>query len=192
MHAIVRGFRRLFQFSGRDTPSQFWPYAGVAFILSFALMSVGVALAMQPVFEQVVREAAANPESVTIETSPTSYSVQIRPESGFMPDFSGFFLSLWAGVALAVTLLGAAVSRRLHDRGLPGLIGLIPVVFLGAGMLGMQRMLAVFDPPEFDERLILLLFANNLAYLASLGGLIVLLILPGQPKANRYGPAAAP
>ncbi len=191
MQAIIRGFRKLFQFGGRDSPSQFWPYAGLVLIVSFALMGTGVALAMPPVFEEAARVAQENPESVRIESSPTSYSVQISPDSGFMPDFSAFFLTLGIGVAFVVTLLAAAVSRRLHDRGLTGFIGLIPLIFLTAGLFGMQRLMASFDSPDFDEGLFLLLFANNVLYLASLAGLIILLILPGQPKANRYGPAEA-
>lgn len=192
MRAISRGFTSLFRFGGRDSPGQFWPYAAVVFVMGFVVMGFGMATAMEPLFEQAILAAQQNPDSVHVTQSPTHYSVQIEPGAGFAPDFSNFFLTLGAGAALLIGLLAAAVTRRLHDRGLSGFIGLVPVVFLVTGLVGMQRLMAAFDSPDFDERLFFLIFLNNLIYMASLAGLVILLILPGQPRRNAYGDPADP
>ncbi len=192
MRAINRGFMNLFRFGGRDSPGQFWPYAAVVFVIGFVVMGFGVAMAMEPLFEQALLAAQQNPDSVHVTQSPTHYSVQIEPGAGFAPDFSNFFLALGAGAALLISLLAAAVTRRLHDRGLSGFIGLVPVVFLVTGLIGMQRLMGALDSPDFNERLFILIFLNNLIYMASLAGLVILLILPGQPRRNAHGDPAGP
>ncbi len=192
MQMIIRGFKSLLRFSGRDTRSQFWPYAAVVIVAGFVMIGFGMALAMQPIFEEALRVAQENPEAVTVQTSPTRYEVHIAPGAGFAPDFSRTVLMLGVSVALVAALLAAAVTRRLHDRGLPGFVGLAPLVFLTVGLFGMQRMMASLDSPEIDEGLFFLLFANNILYMAALAGLVILLALPGHPKPNRYGPAPAP
>lgn len=188
MQAILRGFANILRFSGRDRRGQFWPYAGVVLVLSFAGMSVGLPMAMQPIFAEAARMAEEHPEAVSIQQSPTSYQVEYAPGSGFMPDFSGFILVLGVAAVLTVVLLAAAVTRRLHDRGLPGFIGLIPAVLLGSGLFGMSRLMATMGQSEPDLSLFGLMMLNNMLYIASLITLIVLLALPGKPQPNHYGP----
>lgn len=65
------------------------------------------------------------------------------------------------------------------------------MVFLGIGLTLFpslfQRLMA---GDESAMSLFLPLFANNMAYLASLGLLVFLLCRDSKPDANRYGPAA--
>lgn len=188
MQAIIRGFQSLFVFGGRDQRSQFWPYAAVVIALSFIVMAGAMTVAMQSVFAEAERLAAEHPQAVQIHESATSYSVQFAPGSGLMPDMTGFFLSL----GLTVALLAAAVTRRLHDRGLPGYAALIPLLFLCLGLVGMRQLMTSFASAEPDLALFGALMINNLLYLASLGGLIVILSLPGKLGENRYGPSSLP
>jgi uncharacterized membrane protein YhaH (DUF805 family) len=97
------------------------------------------------------------------------------------------------GCALAVLLLAAAVTRRLHDRGRRGWWGLAPLPFLVVGMTVFPRLFKTTLAGEMTPdsmRLFGLMFANNLLYLGSLGLLIFLLAGASQPNANRFGPPA--
>jgi len=190
LQSIIRGFRNLLVFGGRDLRSQFWPYAAVVVALTFLVLGVAMTLAMQQLFAEAERLAIEHPEAVRIQRSATSYSVQYAPGSGLMPDMTNFFLGLGGGVALLVILLAAAMTRRLHDRGLPGYVALVPLLLLILGLVGMSQLLTSFnDSTEPDLALFGALMINNMLYLASLGGLVLLLSLPGSAGPNRYGPA---
>lgn len=192
---VLRGFRTLHVFSGRDTAGQFWPYAGVAVALIFAFMFVALPLAMQDIFADMERFAAEHPEAVTVHQSATSYSMSIdagHPDAPSM-DLSRFFLVMQGVVVLAVILLSAAVSRRLHDCNRPAWVGLVPVIFLIGGIVLMPRIMDDFmTSHEPDMGLFGLLFLNNMLYLATLAGLVIQCALKGTPGANRYGPAPEP
>jgi len=186
--AILNSFRRLADFKGRDTRSRFWPYAIVVLALSFVGLGAGIIPASAAIFEQASAVAAANPEAATVVSGPGHYSVEIH-DPAFMPDMGAFFMVLRIGVIVAVVLLAAAVTRRLHDTGRAGYWGLPPLVFLSVALTAfpvvMTRMM-VEDNPAIG--LFLMLFLNNILYLISLGGLVVLLLLDSQKAANRYGP----
>lgn len=192
---VAYGFSNLTRFSGRDGRGRFWPYAALVLGLSFVTMMVAMPLAMAPMFAKMSAYAAAHPESSTVEAGPGHYSVTIDagapdvPEIDFTP-----FMAVVGGVALlAVALLSAAVSRRLHDRGIAGYWGLTPVVFLTTGLILMPRLMHDFTTSATpDMGLFGLLLLNNMVYLASLAGLILILALPGNPRPNRYGEPPAP
>lgn len=187
LQPIIRGFRNLLVFDGRDVRAQFWPYAAVVVALTFMIMGGTLNLAVQSFFAEAERMAVEHPDSVQIQQTASSYSVQYAPGSGVMPDMTGFFLSLGGGVLLAVVLLAAAITRRLHDRGLPGYFALVPLTFLGLGVSGMHQMMMSFDEAAPDLALFGALMLNNMLYLASLAGLVIALSLPGSPVPNRYG-----
>jgi uncharacterized membrane protein YhaH (DUF805 family) len=87
--------------------------------------------------------------------------------------------------------LAAAVTRRLHDTGRAGWWGLPPLIFLIAGLALFPRMMAtMMQSDEAAMGPFFLLFANNVLYMASLVGLIILLALRGTAGPNRYGPEA--
>lgn len=188
---VLRGFRSLHVFSGRDTQSQFWPYAGVAVFLILAFAFIAMPFAVQDIFADMERFAAEHPEAVTVQQSPTSYSMSIdagHPDAPQM-DLSNFFLVMRGVVLLAVVLLAAAVSRRLHDCNRPAWFGLAPAIFLATGILVMPTMMNdMMNSSEPNFGLLGLLFLNNMLYLASLVGLIIQCAQKGVAGPNRYGP----
>ncbi|WP_420470392.1 DUF805 domain-containing protein [Brevundimonas sp. FT23042] len=199
---IIRGFSKLLQFSGRDTRGEFWPYAGVVIALVMVLGAMAGAVVMARVM------ADMQPYIVESQTrAPMAPAVPVEPSEVVrveivelaspppMPDFTPFFLIQAVNMVLTVGLLAAAVSRRLHDTDRSAYWGLLPVPFLFGGIVGMLNLMAPVmggSVPNFG--LFGLLFLNNIAYLAALVTLIVLLAQPSSPRANRHGEprAAAP
>lgn len=172
MNPIVRGFKKLADFKGRDRRSQFWPYAGVVCAVWF-----------------VVQGMFGNLVMLTTMVS--------GDEANFVIAFIG---TMVAGVLLLVCLLAAAVSRRLHDRGLSGLWALIPFGLLVAMMSGFGLLFQSLweDVPMDDSSTdmsfvfgMLGIMFGNLLYMASLVTLIVFLCLKGKAGPNRYGPEPA-
>ena len=175
--AVRHNLVSLFRFVGRDTPAQFWPYAGFVFLLLFV---VTAAIILPP-----VASAMARMHRFAIEHPGESAALA---GTGF-PNVQGILQPLILICALAVFLLAAAVVRRLHDRNRSGLWGAIPLVFLVTGFALMPRLFRNFASAEVaDFTLFFALFANNLLYLLSLVVLVVLLIGRGTRGPNRYGP----
>ncbi len=190
MSAVWGGFRRLADFRGRDRRGRFWPYALVVAVLLYVGMAAAMIPTMSGVFEEAARYAAENPEQVTVTAGPGHYSVQIHdPEAQLMPDMSGLFWAVRTVFVVAGVLLAAAVTRRLHDTGRAGWWGLPPLLFAAiASILFPTVMEQMTQSEEVAVAPFLLLLANNMLYLASLIGLIVLLCLKGASGPNRYGP----
>lgn len=191
---ILRGFRSLHLFSGRETPGQFWPYAIVVFIAVFVIAGAAMAVAMQGTLAEMQQFAVEHPEAVTVQQSATRYSMSIdanHPDAP-QPDLTMVFKMLGGVVVLAVGLLGAAVSRRLHDCNRPAWLGLVPVIFLSAGLILFPIMMdEMMNSPEPNMGLFGLLFLNNILYLVTLGGLILQCAWKGTAGPNRYGPDPA-
>lgn len=189
---IVRGLTGLTRFSGRDRRNQFWPYAGVVIAVMYVAMGFLAAAAMGPIFAEAADYAAAHPEHATVTSGPGSYSVSIdagAPGAPALPDLTPFFGAIALGVVATVVLLAAAVSRRLHDTGRSALWGLVPLPFLAGAFILMPVLLGEMMVPEPAPNigLFLLLFLNNILYLAALLGLAVLLCLQTKPGPNRHG-----
>ncbi len=188
---VVRGLKAIGRFTGRDSPGQFWPYAGVAFILVFALAAIAMPLAMQGVFDDMRQFAAAHPDAATVQQSSNSYSIAIDAGHPDAPDLNltPLFLVLAGMVTVAVVLLAAAVSRRLHDCNRSAVLGLVPLAFLVIGLVLFPMMMRDFTrSSEPDLRLFGLLFLNNILYLVSLLALVIQCIQRGTAGSNRYGP----
>ncbi|MNC41138.1 hypothetical protein D3C75_898900 [compost metagenome] len=192
MSAILDGFRRLADFSGRDRRGRFWPYALVVVVLIYVGLMLAMIPTMATMFGEAARFAAENPDKATVVAGPGQYSVQIHdPEGLAMPDFGPFFWAMRLAVVAVAVLLAAAVTRRLHDTGRAGWWGLPPLIFLIAGLALFPRMMAtMMQSDEAAMGPFFLLFANNVLYMASLVGLIILLALRGTAGPNRYGPEA--
>lgn len=187
---ILRGFRSLTRFSGRDRRSQFWPYAGVAVAVTFIVMGAAMLWVMSGFWADAMEVARTHPETVTVESGPGYYSRSADMSGyGLMPDFTGFFAVMSVSVVAYVALLAAAVSRRLHDTGKSALWGLMPVPFLLFGAVFFPMMMNdMMQSPEPNLALFFLLFFNNMAYVVGLISLIVLLCLRGTSGLNRFGP----
>ncbi len=70
--------------------------------------------------------------------------------------------------------------------------GLPPVVFLTIGLTAFPTVMTSFMRENApDIGLFMLLFLNNVLYMASLIGLVILLVLDGKKTVNRYGPPPA-
>lgn len=189
-NSVIRGFRGLARFSGRDTRAQFWPFAALVIVTVFLAGAAAMSWAMEPMFREMARFAAEHPEAATVHSAPGQYSVSIdagHPDAPQM-DFSRFFGVLVAMVAAAVALLAAAVARRLHDSNRRGWWGLMPLPFIAFSMTAFPVMMKDFMAnPEPNLGLFLAALTSNLLYLASLGVLIVLLCLTGTDGPNRFG-----
>lgn len=191
MHSIMDGFRRVADFSGRDRPGRFWPFALVIVGLVFAGFSLSVIPAASAILAEASAYAAEHPESEKVVSGPGFYSVKIHDaDAALMPDMAPVILVLRLWLAAAVLLLAGAVTRRLHDTGRAAWWGLPPVIFLAVGLATFPMVIEQTSSEQAPLGLFFLLFANNLLYLLSLVGLIILLSRGGSPSANRYGPPA--
>lgn len=186
---IGQNFARVARFSGRDSRSQFWPYAA----LLFGLATFGTAATLLPAMldsvARIQRFAAEHPELAHVEQGAGQYSITIEgshPE--LMPDLTAASYGLPVVLLLFVLLSAAAVARRLHDRGKSGVWGFLPVPFLFTGLALFASAFHDLSAPEPSFGSFGLLLANNLLYLGLLGYLILLLAGPGAPGPNRYGP----
>ncbi|MDB5707001.1 MAG: hypothetical protein JWN66_4117 [Sphingomonas bacterium] len=187
---IGRGLRKLVSFSGRDTLSQFWFYAGAVIAVTIAAMVALMGPMMTSSIAKMQRFAAEHPDQAEVRTGPGSYSISIHgnhPE--LMPDLTGLATGMSVISGIALVLLASAVARRLHDRGKGGYWGLPAAIFLVIGLVAMPR---VFDDFAHgngnpDMRLFGFMFLNNLLYLAALAVLVVQLVLDGTRGPNRFG-----
>ena len=180
---------RLARFSGRERIGRFWPWVAALMVL-LALASAAVLVPMMlETMARMQRFAAEHPELTTVEQGPGHYSIEIQgyhPE--LFPDLTNAVIGMAGLVAIFVLLVAAAVVRRLHDRGRRGIWALPPLLFLAMGMALFPSLMRSFAGPAPDLGLFGLLFANNVAYLATLALLIVQLAGRGSDGPNRYGP----
>lgn len=153
--AVKSGFGGLLRFSGRDARPTFWFYFLTVFVLYMLLSMVASVPMMNAIF--------ASEEE---------------------PDFGPFFLMTGVGIGLIVVLLAAAVTRRLHDSGLRGYWGLLPLPFLTGALFAFPRAIE-----DVDSRIFVFIAINNLLYMAVVAILIVLLVRRGTDGPNRFGEA---
>lgn len=190
MSNILGNFGRLAQFGGRERRGRFWPYVGVVFALFTVIWCGFVGAIMMQQFAGLETLAATHPEAVVVESGPGYYSAHVQPGYDVpFPDMT--MLAVVGGLLMAgvVALLAAAVSRRLHDSGLSGWWGLLPVPFVLGGMVGfgifMNSFMSEADP---GLNLFFMLFFNNIIYMVTLLALIIMLCRPTAPESNRHGP----
>ena len=182
---IVDHLKRLIDFRGRESRADFWPFALSIIGLSFVAIAAAMFGPMTDAMRRMQEFARTHPDQATVTSGPGHYSIQIEghhPE--LMPDFGSMIGGMSVITVVVVALLAAAVTRRLHDRGWAGFWALVPVALLTSGLLLMPKVMAG-DPPEM--RLFFLLFFNNLLYIASLAGLIALLVGGSVQGPNKFG-----
>lgn len=166
MGSFVEHLAGMLTFSGRETRRRFWPYAAGVLVVA----ALGLSLAMIPLMARTMGHMAAQ-------------------GGNYGPDLGAFFIGVGIMTLGVVVLLAAAVTRRLHDSGRSGAWGLVPLPFQAAGIALAPRLLA---SGASDSLLFVGLFLNNLAYIALLMGLAIMLTAPGTVDANRFGPPALP
>lgn len=190
---IVRGFRKLTQFSGRDSRGEFWPYVGAVVALVFLVQAIGMSWVMTDLIGKAQAYTDAQPVLLIEPDLPPDAPVRIEAAPPPlppppMPDFRILGGVMGVSSVLAVGLLAAAVSRRLHDRNMTALWGLMPVPFLGAAAIGFPLMMMdMATNPVPNLSLFGLLFLNNVAYIVALVTLIIILAQRGSPGPNRHG-----
>ena len=180
--------RGLFRFAGRERRTTFWLWVLISYLVQMVLTSIAMVPLMMGAFDSMQRFAAEHPDFGQPGSAP--------PPPSFIFEMFPMRLMLAAGIfgfAIAVLLLAAAVTRRLHDSGRRGGWGLLPLPFLfsapplmGAVLAGMGEVTPsspAMMPPAFG-----LVLLNNCVYLVALGTLIVFCCLPTQEYPNRYGP----
>lgn len=189
-HIVTRGLRRITDFKGRDTRAQFWPYALTVAFVGF----VGILMVMIPEAIRMVSAmqavAIADPESVTVVTSPTSYEMRVDAEAmDFVPNSSLIFGLIGLVIATVVVLSGAAVCRRLHDRGLSGFWGLIPPLLYAIAFTGVVMVFPSWmTSGEPDIGVFMLIWLTGMLSYAALFVLVIVLALRGTRGPNRFGP----
>lgn len=177
----------LHRFSGRDSVNRFWAWAGTVLCALFLGFGIAASRIMASWLEHVERFARDHPELVTRSVGPGHYSVQIKgdhPE--LMPDLGSFIGLTVAFMIVAIVLLGASLARRLHDTGRSGLLALLPVPFLASALWFTPRLIGSWNAAP-DLRLSMLLFANNIVYLASVALLVFFTTKSGTPGSNHFG-----
>lgn len=186
MRTLLHGFRNLTRFSGRDGLAAFWLHVALVMGLAFLGTAVATVPTMMDSMARMQRFAAEHPDQARVEQTPTSYSIQIQgdhPE--LMPNMAGAVTGVGVVAIVVVLLLAAAVTRRLHDSGLRGAWGLMPLPFLTFGLIEIAQAMGRAGGPEMQ--LFLLVFVNNLIYLFLLIVLVVLLVRSSTPGPNRFG-----
>lgn len=198
MKVIKRAITKLWDFKGRDTRAQFWPYAGV---VAGTMAVLTLVIAMPRMLAQVQESlvfAEANPDKATIHRTPTSVMVEIHDPAGMPPmdPVTDFWpLILLAGIA--ALFLAAAITRRLHDRGLSGCWALVPAGLYAVWITVFLRVFGSLwsDNAATDEAgfvfMFMGLFLTAILLQLSMISLVVLLALKGKVGTNRFGPEQA-
>ena len=183
--SIGHNLRHLADFSGRDPPASFWPWAIMLFLLSAAAGMLLIVPVLADMFVRIQRYVLEHPEGLPAPTR--GYPGALPPE--LMPDMSVIQVPMAAINLLFVALVAAAVVRRLHDRDRAGWWGLLPVPFMVYGGFQGNRAAAMMmgsAPP--DPATMLPVALNSLFYWVALIALIVILAQQGTRGPNRFGP----
>ena len=189
--ALRHALTNLTRFSGRDARATFWPFVGVWIAATMVGGTAAFIPIMLSVFTKMQRFAEQHPDQATITQGPGNYSITIEgnhPE--LLPDF-GLFAAVVGVIALLMVMtLAAAVVRRLHDTGKSGIWGLLPLPFLAIAMIVFPQVFSDFGRVGSQPSLglFVIMFANNVIYLAMLAVLVTMLAKRGDFGENRYGP----
>jgi uncharacterized membrane protein YhaH (DUF805 family) len=180
-------FRRLASFEGREDRASFWPYAALVFAIVTIAGSVMLISTMVRSL-RAVQDFTVEPGEVNFASDLSGYSATVPPHSpAFMPS-AGFLVAYLATtLGLAVLLYAAAVVRRLHDRGMSGAWGLMPLPFLAYTSAQLLRLFGSMDRDgQADMTLFFTIAVGVILYWASLLALVVLLAGASNPGRNRY------
>jgi uncharacterized membrane protein YhaH (DUF805 family) len=166
----------LARFAGRDTKTQFWPWAITVFLIAYGSSIVIMGTAMAEATFTTMRAARGE--------IPSAKAAQAVSDLGW----------LWKPLALiataAVILLAASVARRLHDVGWRAGWGVVPLPFLAASIAYTSAGFRYAASESEPEPPISAIVSAPLFYI-TLIALIVVLARKGQIESNRFGPAVS-
>jgi uncharacterized membrane protein YhaH (DUF805 family) len=181
---LLEHFRRLASFDGREDRASFWPYAA----LVLGIVMVAGALMSLPLMAWVIQSTppfdAPNPGEINVFAEAADFSTPAQgPVVG--PVFPVGLIAAYfaATLGLAVLLYAAAIVRRLHDRGISGAWGLMPLPFLA--YTSVQSVLVVDSVSRGGQpnpTLFLTIAAGNILFWAALLALVVLLAGASNPE----------
>ena len=183
--SIRHNLSRLFQFRGRDSNRQFWPWA----ILVFLIQTAGSILIMIPMMADIMTRAIEIGQSAPEQGGKDPEIVAAQVE-GMMQErlanMDGLWLPSLIMQGVAIFLVAAAVARRLHDRDRSGLWGLLPIPFVAVGIINIPLAGDVMSgrPLNWLETTSMSL---GYGYWVALLVLIVMLVGKGDEGANRFG-----
>lgn len=198
--SIRYNLSNLANFKGRASQGQFWPYAICVVLLVFTTSFAAMIPTFTATMERMQKFAIEHPESSTIHSGLGTYEIEIHgnhPE--LMPDIGQMSLGIGAFAAVVVVLLAATVARRLHDRGRSALWALTPLLFLTFSLVMFPQLTARMADASTSNAettgqalpMFFAIFFSNLFYLASLVGLLIVLIGRGTRDDNKFGQASA-
>ena len=179
---------RLFQFEGRDTNRQFWPWAILVFIVQMVAGSLVMIPMMADMMTRAIQIGAFDPDKG--EPDPELVAVQMETMvQDSLADFDRLLMPSLILQIAAILLLAAAVTRRLHDRDRSGLWGLIlmPFIILGIVNMPLADDLIMGRPLTALESISI---ALGQGYWIAFLILVVMLVRKSDPGPNRFGPSS--
>lgn len=183
--SISEHFKRLLDFNGREDRASFWPYAALVFVIIMVAGMIIFVPMMAHMMQEMQQFAVDHPDQVTVAQGPGQYSISVHGDHPPFMTAGPMAAYLAVTFGLAILLYGAAVVRRLHDRGKSGWWGLMPLPFILYSSVQMPRMFAsVGSGTEPNLALFFSIFFSNLFYIVTLIWLIVILAGPSLDKVD--------
>jgi uncharacterized membrane protein YhaH (DUF805 family) len=182
LSSIRYGFAGVARFSGRDANRLFWPWAGFIFLLTQAAAMLVILPAM---FDGIVRMA----ETISREDFARDPAAADQLAAQMMAGLGWLWMPMAVIEAVAILLLAAAVTRRLHDRDRTASWGLLPLPFVAIGLAFMPEAFALGVSPARPHPMLALMYASSALFWGSLLLVGWLLAGAGTDGPNRYGPA---
>lgn len=182
--AVARGFRLSFQFSGRDTRAEFWPFAFTSFLIPSLVEFAAAQIRLR-------QFAATHPNYLQdlIEGRISEQSAEIIQA---LPQFNPFPLAWFSIAAAALFVLPylAAVTRRLHDQGMRGWWVIPQIVLLAAAWYVDLRFAKNGDAFLGSEGFRYMLWSFTLSGFTALWTLLLIYIAvhDGDRGDNHFGP----
>ena len=182
--SLGHNLRHLADFSGRDTPGQFWPWAIFLFLLSMAAGLLLFVPVLADMFVRIERYLREHPEG--FPEQPGGAPATLPPE--LMPDMSAMLVPMAVVNLLFAMLLAAAVVRRLHDRDWSGWWALLPVPFMVYSQFQGSKAATMMMRGTSDPAVLMPAQLNGLFYWIAVIALVVILVQQGTSGTNRFGP----
>lgn len=182
LSSVRYGLAGVARFSGRDANRLFWPWAGFIFLLTQA---AAMAVMLPAIFGGIMRAF----ETMSRSDFARDPAAADRLAAQMMAGLGWLWMPMAVIEAVAILLLAAAVTRRLHDRDRTALWGLLPLPFMAIGLAFMPQAFALAAAPAQPSPELMLLYASTPFFWGALLLVGWLLAGAGTNGPNRFGPA---